>query len=104
MKNRILLVAGALLFWAAVIHSSKPQEIAETLLQNDFDQEILFGQSAFLSGAFRPYAKSIQHGIQARFERENTNGGIAGKRLRLLTLNDNGEPEKALRNKEFMQP
>lgn len=62
--------------------------------------EITIGQSAAMSGTFKPYGDTIRNSIIARFMRTNTHGGIKGKMLRLITLDDQGEPLVTRRNIE----
>lgn len=62
------------------------------------ETEILFGQSAFLSGPFKLYGEFIRNGINSRFARINAAGGIHGKKLRLMTLDDKGEPALSKKN------
>ena len=68
----------------------------------DHKYEIPFGQSAFLSGTFRIYGQTIKNSIQARFRRVNSEGGIQGKMLKLITLPDHGKPLIAKENVETL--
>lgn len=61
-------------------------------------QEIVFGQSAFLSGHLGIYGNTIKRGIECYFNHINSKGGIDGKRLRLISLDDEGRPEKTIEN------
>lgn len=61
-------------------------------------QEIAFGQSAFLSGGFKAYGEIIRDSIKARFGRTNSLGGVQGKMLRLLSLDDRGEAPVTKKN------
>lgn len=66
------------------------------------DQEIVFGMSGSLGGHFGYYGNAIKHGIEAYFNRVNNAGGIKGKKLRLVAVNDNGNPEKTVKNVQEM--
>ena len=62
------------------------------------DQRILFGQSAAFSGPAQELGKNMRLGIQAAFEEANRQGGVQGRRLELLSLDDAYEPEAAIAN------
>lgn len=62
-------------------------------------KEILFGQSAFLSpGSLQLYGELIRNAITARFNRVNKSGGIRGKKLRLVSMDDRGEAPRTAQN------
>ncbi len=60
--------------------------------------DIVFGISAAFSGPSRELGRDVQHGIQTSFELVNDRGGINGRRIRLVALDDGYEPERALAN------
>ena len=62
------------------------------------DQRILFGQSAAFSGPAQELGKNMRRGIQAAFAEANRQGGVHGRRLELLSLDDAYEPEAAIAN------
>ncbi len=59
---------------------------------------ILFGQSAAFSGPARDLGKNMRLGIEAAFREANARGGVFGRRLDLLSLDDAYEPEAAIAN------
>lgn len=59
---------------------------------------IVLGQSLPLSGAAFPIANRVQSGARALVERVNGAGGIQGRRLELVTLDDGGEPARLSAN------
>ena len=63
-----------------------------------FDDRILFGQSAALSGPAQQLGQNMRLGIQAAFHEINAAGGVHGRRLELITLNDAYEPDLARAN------
>ncbi len=65
--------------------------------------EIVFGQSAFLSGHLGLYGNTIKNGIETYFSFINEKGGVNGKKLRLICLDDQGKPEKSLKNIKKLQ-
>lgn len=67
------------------------------------NNEILFGQSAALSGHLGLYGNFIKDAINACFKRINSEGGINGKKLRLVSMEDNGNPETTKRNITLMR-
>ena len=62
------------------------------------DQRILFGQSAAFSGPASELGKNMRIGIKAAFQEVNDQGGVHGRRLELLSLDDAYEPEVAIAN------
>lgn len=59
---------------------------------------ITIGQSAPLTGATAELGKEMKAGAEAYFESINQAGGIGGRKIKLLTLDDGGEPDKAKAN------
>lgn len=59
---------------------------------------VLFGQSAALSGPAAALGQGMRLGIQAAFAEINRRGGVHGRSLELLSLDDGYEPEAALAN------
>jgi len=62
------------------------------------DRSILFGQSAAFSGSARELGRNMRLGIQVAFREVNEQGGVHGRRLELLSLDDGYEPEAAIDN------
>ena len=56
------------------------------------------GHECRVFGAVARAGRDVQHGIQTSFELVNEGGGINGRRIRLVTLDDGYEPERALAN------
>ena len=61
-------------------------------------EELVFGQSAALSGPARALGQGMRVGLLAAFEAVNQQGGIHGQRLVLDSLDDAYEPEAAIAN------
>lgn len=59
------------------------------------DKEILIGQFAAISGPAGQLGQRMQLGMQAYFTAVNTQGGVNGRTIKLLTRDDGYEPEKA---------
>ncbi len=62
------------------------------------NERILFGQSAAFSGPARELGKNMRIGIEAAFQEANAQGGVHGRQLILLSLDDAYEPEAAIAN------
>ena len=62
------------------------------------EERILFGQSAAFSGPARELGRNMNLGIVAAFREANRRGGVHGRRLELVTLDDAYEPEAAIAN------
>jgi len=79
----ILMVAAATLAGPLAAQDSRP---------------VVLGQSVALSGPQAALAKSYRDGARMYFDRVNAAGGINGRRIELLTLDDGGQPENAFAN------
>ena len=63
-----------------------------------FDDRVLFGQSAAFSGPAWELGTNMQVGILAAFGEANAAGGVHGRQLELVSLDDAYEPEAAIDN------
>ena len=59
---------------------------------------ILFGQSAAFSGPARELGINMRLGIEAAFAEVNRKGGVHGRQLSLISMDDTYEPEAAATN------
>lgn len=59
---------------------------------------LVVGQSLPLTGAGFPVANRVLAGARAHVERVNASGGIAGRRVELVTLDDGGDPRRVAAN------
>ena len=62
------------------------------------DTRVLFGQSAAFSGPARELGTNMRLGIGAAFREANLRGGVHGRKLELVSLDDAYEPEAAIAN------
>ncbi len=62
------------------------------------EDRIVFGQSAALSGPAEALGKGMQAGILAAFKEANDAGGVHGRTIDLVSLDDTYEPEAAATN------
>lgn len=60
--------------------------------------DIAIGQSAVLSGPLSPAAIVLQSGVRLAFDEVNAQGGIGGRRLRLIALDDAFDASRAQAN------
>ena len=59
---------------------------------------LVFGSSTALSGPAANLGIEMSQGMRAAFDEQNERGGIQGRALRLLALDDGYEPERAVPN------
>lgn len=59
---------------------------------------ILIGQSAALSGPAEQLGKEMKSGAEAYFDVVNKSGGINGRKIKLVSVDDGYEPDKAAAN------
>lgn len=59
---------------------------------------LLLGQSCALSGPAKNLGQELRAGLLAAFGLTNDQGGVKGRQIRLLSLDDGYEPDRAVRN------
>lgn len=79
-----------LIFFLFFLHKGASLEVNQ--------DSILFGQSSALSGNAQYLGKNMRKGILSAFDEVNKTGGIYGRQLKLISLDDAYEPEKAIEN------
>src|SRR5262249_3287077 len=57
---------------------------------------ITFGQAAVLEGPASALGTGMRAGITAAFEEANRNGGVHGRKLKLISVDDSYEPDKSI--------
>lgn len=62
------------------------------------ENRITFGQSAAFTGPAGELGKAMRLGIQAAFEEVNSSGGVHGREINLIHLDDFYEPDRAVSN------
>ncbi|TAK92376.1 MAG: ABC transporter permease [Burkholderiaceae bacterium] len=82
-------------FWPilCLISLTSAPAFAET--EADSANTILIGQSAALSGSSKELGEETVLGIQLYFDQVNAQGGIYGRKLKLITLDDANQPGRA---------
>lgn len=58
------------------------------------DTEIVLGQACALKGQAAGLGTGMQTGLQVWFDRVNAQGGVNGRKIRLVSVNDGYEPER----------
>lgn len=86
---KLAWVMSALLAWPA----------AAVLAQG---KALVVGQSAALTGSQAEFGKEIRDGALAAFERVNRSGGIHGRRIELVTVDDAGSEARAKENSALL--
>lgn len=66
------------------------------------DTEIVFGQSAAYSGSAGELGKGMRLGLRAAFSEANRAGGVNGREIKLVQLDDGYEPDRAVENTRFL--
>jgi len=66
------------------------------------DNAIILGQSTDLSGIYAQISRPFILGANVYFAHLNTRGGIHGRPVRLLTMDDKNDPELALKNTQIL--
>lgn len=57
---------------------------------------VVFGQAAVLNGPAAALGQGMKAGLNAAFEEANKKGGVHGRKLKLISVDDGYEPEKAI--------
>src|SRR5262245_34857013 len=87
-SRRITALVSALL-----LAGFPPAASAEQGVSND---RIVFGQAAPLEGPAAQLGLDMQAGIRAAFEEANRAGGVKGRKLDLVSVDDGYEPNKSI--------
>ncbi|MCB1956088.1 MAG: ABC transporter substrate-binding protein [Rhodocyclaceae bacterium] len=90
MLNRViraLAIAAPLLFSAA-----------SPAVEGVTDDRIVLGQSAALSGPAEALGREMRLGAQLYFDQVNASGGVLGRRIELVSLDDGYEPDRTIAN------
>jgi branched-chain amino acid transport system substrate-binding protein len=74
----------------SAVQTSSP----ETAVQGISDKEIMFGMAAPFSGASRELGRQMKIGVDTAFDQINAAGGVNGRQLRLVAVDDGYEPER----------
>src|SRR5258708_34816119 len=64
------------------------------MVQGGTEKEIVFGQAVPLSGAAKELGRQMKTGVEIAFAGANEAGGVNGRKLRLVSLDDGYEPSR----------
>ncbi len=64
--------------------------------------EVVLGLSAPFSGSAQEVGRELEVGLKTYFEDINAQGGVAGRKIRLVPLDDGYEPDQALANMQTL--
>ncbi|MCY4354770.1 MAG: ABC transporter substrate-binding protein [Truepera sp.] len=95
MRRTLRLYAALLLTTTISLCAATPEPAEEAGVPG---QRFLFGQSAAFTGPAQDLGQNMRLGIEAAFQEVNERGGVHGRRLELLSLDDAYEPEAAIAN------
>jgi ABC-type branched-subunit amino acid transport system substrate-binding protein len=57
---------------------------------------VTFGQAAVLQGAASALGQGMKFGLEASFGEINAKGGVQGRKLKLISIDDGYEPDKSI--------
>ena len=95
MKRRQLLVQGAGIAAAALVSPAAIRSAAAAT-------PIVVGQSAALTGPQAGFGTAMRDGIQAALQHVNRSGGVNGRAIQLMSLDDQGDKAKTEANVELL--
>lgn len=95
MKN--CNIATQLFYAAIILLLASGYSYAEPGISND---QILIGQSCDFSGLFKEYGNGIKSGATAYFTYINVSGGIRGKKIKLVSIDDHYDTQQCIANTE----
>ncbi|HSY27794.1 MAG TPA: ABC transporter substrate-binding protein, partial [Burkholderiaceae bacterium] len=90
MKNKLSCILAFSILLIAFLDSSRAAE------------QIVLGQSAALTGPASQLGTEMAHGMNAYFNQINEHGGINGRTIKLITLDDGYEPDRTVKNTQIL--
>src|SRR5687768_9018273 len=88
MKPKLLLALAFLAMVACTRKGAVPNAVAS--------DEIVFGEFGAMTGAESSFGVSTHKGIQLAIDERNAQGGIKGKKVRLVSYDDEGKADVAV--------
>jgi len=92
--QRRSFVASTAAFAAGLVQMSSIQAMENGVS----DSEIVLGSSAVLSGPLGSQIKVVHNGAGLAFDAVNEQGGVGGRKIKMIALDDELKPEKAVEN------
>jgi branched-chain amino acid transport system substrate-binding protein len=92
--------AARAIFWTtALALAGGPAGFAMVWAQgNTAKTPIVIGQTTSLTGVAAGFAKPVADGLRATVEAANRSGGIGGRQVKLIVLDDGFDPQRAVEN------
>ena len=97
MRRWLLPVLSVPVWLAQASAEDEARDTSTSTLDAQAD-EVVFGQSAALSGPASELGNGMRLGLEAAFAEVNAGGGVHGRRVALVSLDDAYEPEAAVAN------
>ena len=86
--------------WAPVFAVTAPPAQAVTAIASHSrgvtDTEVVFGMSSAFSGAVKDLGREMRKGFEVAFAAKNEAGGVHGRKIRLVALDDGYDPSRTL--------
>src|SRR5437870_4562387 len=100
MSKRHRCVSGVVFTFVMIVTAAVAAAPAPAPIQSaeKAGDEIVLGMSTALSGPAADLGLNMRAGVLAALEEANRAGGIHGRRLQLLSLDDSYEPAKTVPN------
>jgi len=96
--RKLMLAAAAALLASAAMSGAQAAEVGVS------GDKIVVGQSVALSGPAAQLGIQMRNGIKAYFDEVNAKGGVNGRKIELITLDDGYEPARTVPNtKELIE-
>ena len=92
--KRIQKIFGVFLALSALFSSTACQKAKDSAVQSTGD-EIVIGEVGSLTGNDATFGTSTRDGVDLAVQQLNKAGGINGKKVRVVVLDDQGKPEEA---------
>lgn len=89
------LIAASLALVSCTKKEAAPAAGGNTTASAPASNEILVGEVGSMTGGEATFGQSTHNGIVLAFEQVNAAGGVKGKKLKLISLDDQGKPEEA---------
>ena len=95
---RFLRASAAVLCVLVGFATTAQEQVGDTDTPGIYADRIVFGQSAAFSGPAQELGIGMRTGLLAAFKEVNDAGGVHGRRIELVALDDGYEPEAAIAN------
>ena len=90
------------LFWFGIVFGLALAQAGNAAENGVTSQKITIGQSAPVTGNNKDLGNEIRLGAIAAFNRANKSGGIGGRQIELVTLDDVNDVQKAIANTDML--